>query len=177
MTINQVLGINSHTREEPFITQEALAKWLKAIVVILTLFISVLCFAILPNLSFSAIRDHRLASHSLPIVFAFFWATAVPVYWAMVQCWGMFCDIGKDRSFTRLNAKRLSTIGSLAMVDGILYIVAIIGMPLLGLLTSLRLLAFSAIALVAMAIAVVSFALAHLVEKATRLQEDNNLTV
>lgn len=157
--------------------QFELAKWLKTLIIISALIGLVLCFVIVPIIG----KDAVLMNPDLEYIFypslIFIWITGIPFYIALWKSWSIASEIGKDRSFCKENADSLKTISRLALVECVLYFSAIISLLILNLLHPGLLLMALSIIFLGVAVAVAAAALSHLVEKANRLQEENDLTI
>lgn len=107
----------------------------------------------------------------------FFWVTAAVMIAFLCVVWLIARDIGRDKSFTLENAKRLSVCSLLALTDTLLYIIA--GVVLMG-LNLLHISVFMLgvlICAVGAAVTVCCAALSHLTRKAADMQSENDLTV
>ena len=103
--------------------------------------------------------------------------TALPVIAALVIAWMIACNIGRDRSFCRQNAKLLAVIAVLAAADGAYFFIANVVMLLLN-YSHPGMLIFSMLAcFAALAVCVAAAALSHLVYKAAKLQTESDLTI
>ena len=106
-----------------------------------------------------------------------FLLTAVPCYIALFFGWNIARDIGLDRSFSEINARRMKWISNLAFGDVILFFFGNVmllflnmnhpGVFLLSLLPDV----------LGVAISVCAAALSHLIFKSAQLQEDTELTI
>lgn len=107
----------------------------------------------------------------------FFWVTAAIMIAFLGVVWLIARDIGRDKSFTIENAKRLRVCSLLALTDTLLYIVAgVVTMSLNLLHISLFMLGVL-ICAVGAAVTVCCAALSHLTRKAADMQSENDLTV
>ena len=91
--------------------------------------------------------------------------------------WLICGEFAKDNSFCKENVQRLKDISKLALLECILYLVAMIILLVLNLLHPSVLLMTLFIIFVGISIAVVAATLSHLVEKARELKEENDLTI
>ena len=107
----------------------------------------------------------------------FIWITAVPFYFALYKGWLICQEISNDNSFCQENAQRLKEISKLASSECILYSAATIILFIMNLLHPSILLMTLFIIFVGISIAVVSAAISHLVEKASELKKENDLTI
>lgn len=101
--------------------------------------------------------------------------SAVPVVVALTLFWRICTEIGRDNSFCRKNAGRLTGIGCCALIDtgycavGTVTVEMLAGTPIwllgLGLCTA------------GLAVAIAAFLLSHLVIKAADMKAENDLTI
>lgn len=104
----------------------------------------------------------------------FYDVTLVPMYASLVLFWRIFADIGRDRSFTEKNARRLRCISGLALLDTLLYIAGAAVVLFRG---PNVLVLFVAVILVGVAMTVITAALSHLTRKAAEMKSENDLTI
>lgn len=107
----------------------------------------------------------------------FFWVTAAVVLAFLGVVWLIARDIGRDRSFTLENAKRLRICSLLALTDTLLYIIAGIVLMTLNLLHFMLFFLGVMLCAVGAAVTVCCAALSHLTRKAADMQDENDLTV
>ena len=161
-----------------FMKQEILAKWLKIIIVGVSICILIVYAYATPvfggNLVYNAYPE--FSSWYKPWLL-FIIGTAIPIAIALVYCWRIASEIGKDNSFSYVNAKMLKKIAVLAIADAgyffvgnVVLLFASMNHP--GILMLSLMLSFAGIA-----IAVAFLALSHLVTKAAEIREENELTI
>ncbi len=107
----------------------------------------------------------------------FLWMTAVPCYAALFFGWSIAVEIGRDNSFSNKNAKSLRAIAVLAAVDAVFFFLGNILFLLLDMSHPGVLLLSCFIVFGGVAIAVVAACLSHLVYKAAKMREENDLTI
>ena len=101
-------------------TQKTFSNLLKAVIIL-----AFLCVAVVYALYVPAVADEcrtsypELASLYLPALI-FIELTAAPVLAAFVLSWFIARDIGRDQSFTRVNARRMKAISFLALADDLI---------------------------------------------------------
>lgn len=101
--------------------------------------------------------------------------SAIPIVIALVLFWQICTEVGRDNSFCRKNAGRLTGIGFCALTDtgycavGTVTLEVLVGSPVwvLGL----------GVCTVGLAVALAAFLLSHLVLKAADLKAENDLTI
>lgn len=103
--------------------------------------------------------------------------TAVPIAICCVLAYRIADDIGKDKSFTEVNAKRLSVISTLAAVDGAYFWVGNLVMCFLNWSHPGVFLFCHFFVFLAAALSVAFAALAHLTHKAAGMEEEQELTI
>lgn len=157
--------------------RKELTKWLKIVIAFAALIGVFLCFIVAPFLGREAVFMYPELSYMFWPSLIFIWATAVPFYAALYKGWLICEEISNDNSFCRENGQRLKEISKLALFECILYLVAMVVLLILNLLHPSILLMALFVIFVGVSIAVVAAALSHLVEKASELEEENDLTI
>lgn len=157
--------------------QKELAKWLKLVIAFAALIGVFLCLVIVPTLG----HDFALMYPELDYMYwpclIYIWITAVPFYFALYKAFLICREISADSSFCTENAQRLKEISKLALSECILYLAAMIILFVLNLLHPSILLIMLFIIFAGISIAIISAALSHLVEKASELKKENDLTI
>lgn len=157
--------------------QKELSRWLRVVVIIGWCACALLAWPIAPKLAQDAASDiPELAYLAWPCL-AILWLGLIVVAIALWFGWRIFTEIGRDNSFCRENARRLSIISRLALMDTVLCILSIVLLLLLHALHPGILLLMLLIAVVGAGITVAAAALSHLTLKAAIMQEENDLTV
>ena len=107
----------------------------------------------------------------------FFWCALAVVVAALVCAYQIFADIGRDRSFTAKNARRLRLISHLALGDTVAWLVGTVALAMLAPMHPMFLFGMLAVLVVGAAFTVAASALSHLTLKAAALQDENDLTI
>lgn len=107
----------------------------------------------------------------------FLWITAIPCYLVLICGYRIAVEIGRDNSFSIINARLLKYISGLAAFDSVFLfagsgIFYALGMSHGGLMLFCVLVVFGGIA-----VTVAAAALSHLVYKAAALKEETELTI
>ncbi len=158
-------------------TRERMALWLKIAVLLAVAILFGGMFVLLPLIG------SEMAQMYPEIAFLFWptliwcWALGAVIVAALCFFWGICDRIQKDNSFCEANAKALGRIAQLALVDvvlgfGLLIFLSCTAHPHPSLFLLFFLLLFCGLA-----VEVASALLAHLVQKAARIQQENDLTV
>ena len=157
--------------------QSKLSVWLKWILIGIGLCGAVVYGYILPVWGQELVRQYpEFAGRYWPWLI-FLWLTAIPCYLVLGNGWGIAGDIGADRSFSMKNARRLKQISQLAAGDAAFFFVGNVGMLLLDLSHPGVLLLSLVVVFAGVSVSVAAAALSHLVYKAAKLQEENELTI
>lgn len=157
--------------------QKALSSWLKGAIGCLALLGLFIFGFVIPAYGISLAGANPDHAHCFwPWMFLII-LVAIPCYAALVVGWKISADIGRDRSFSVENAKRMKLISNLAFGDVMLFfcgnvLLLVFGMShpgvfLLSLLPDLF----------GVALAVCAAALSHLIYKSASLQEEADLTI
>lgn len=107
----------------------------------------------------------------------FFWITAIPCYLVLLCCWKIASEIGRDNSFSAVNARLLKYIAELSAFDSVLLFVGNLVFYFLGMNHRGLMLLSVIVVFVGMAVTVAASALSYLVYKAALLKEENELTI
>lgn len=107
----------------------------------------------------------------------FIWITAIPCYLVLICGYRIAVEIGRDNSFSAINAKLLKYISGLAAFDSVFLFVGsgvfyVLDMSHGGLMLLCIMVVFAGVA-----VTVAAAALSHLVYKAAALREETELTI
>lgn len=103
--------------------------------------------------------------------------TCLPLIVIATLAWKLFNELARDNSFCRENAQRLRTIGFVAGVEALLFIIAAAAIAIFGSISLDAFADFTVIIIACGALTIVAFTLSHLFAKASALQDENDLTV
>jgi hypothetical protein len=157
--------------------QVRLSKWLKAVVIGTGVCGTVIYFLVFPMIGKDIVSDYpEFQSWYWPWQI-FLWLTAVPCYIALVSGWKIAADIGRDHSFRFENAKRLKLISILAAADSIFAFAGNLVFMFLNMTHPVVIFMALLIVFGGIALSVVFAALSHMVLKAAKLREENELTI
>lgn len=157
--------------------QRTLVRWLKLLVVFAAVCGIALCVGILPMAGKRLADIYPEFSYCYLPWLIFLWILAVPCFIALVLAWKIFGNIEKDCSFCMENADALQKISYLAAADaGFLFLGNVLFL-LLNMNHPAVLLGACMIVVVGIGISVAAAVLSHLVGKAAKLQEENDLTI
>lgn len=154
-----------------------MGKWLKSIVIITGIMGLIFLFIIVPWLGKDMAANNPKLSYMYLPCYIFIFVTAIPFYIALFCGWKIFNEISKDNSFCIENAKSLKLISKLSVSECILYIIASMALIILNQLHLEIFVLIVFIIFIGLAIAVLSGALSYLVEKASHIKEENDLTI
>ncbi len=107
----------------------------------------------------------------------FLWLTAIPCYITLVFGWSIATEIGRDNSFCIKNAVSLRNIALLAAGDAVFFFAGNVLYLFLNMNHPAVFLFSCFIVFFGTAIAVAAACLSHLVYKAAKLREENDLTI
>ena len=105
------------------------------------------------------------------------WLTAIPCYLALYFGWKITTEISRDRSFSMVNSRYLKYISILALADSGYFFLANLALLFLNMNHPAVFLGSLLAEFAGAAVAVASAALSHLVQKAAKIQEENELTI
>ena len=157
--------------------QKGLAIWLKIILVGVGICGLVVYFVVFPSYGELLVNDYPEFSNRFWPWLIFLWISGIPCYAVLLFGWKIATNIGRDQSFSNVNAKYLKWIAWLAAGDGIFFFVG----NIIFLFTNMShpgVALFSLLVVFAgVAVAVASAVLSHLVQKAAVLQEQSDFTI
>lgn len=160
--------------------QKSLSNWLKIIFAGVAVCMAVVYCYLLPvwgrecfNTSFFYTEDSAWFTPWLIVTLI----TAVPCCIAIVLGWRIAIEIGRDNSFSETNSKLLMNISFLAALDAGYYFVANIVLLIIGMNHPAVFFLVIMVCFAGVAISGVSAALSHLVYKAAKINEENELTI
>ena len=107
----------------------------------------------------------------------FLWLTAVPCYITLGFGWSIAVEIGRDNSFSAKNAVSLRNISVAAAADSVFFFLGNIIFLLLNMSHPAVFLFSCFLIFGGVAISVAAACLSHLVHKAAKLREENDLTI
>lgn len=158
-------------------SQKGLANSLKAIIIGLAVCGLLIYFYFLPVWGMALVGDFPEYARAYWPWLIILWISAIPCYLVLICGWRVATEIGKDNSFSDINAQMLKKIALLAAIDSVY--IFIVG----GVMFALRmssgiveiLVLFVVFAGIVMTVA--AAALSHLVYKAAAMKEENDLTI
>lgn len=157
--------------------QSSLSKWLKSIAIGIGTIGLIIYFCIIPLWGKELVRaNHELARCYFPWLI-FIWITGIPCFLVLIEFWKICCEIGRDNSFSKQNINSLKRISQLLIIDSIILFVGNVilffaHMNHLGVALIMLFIMFAGIA-----VAIGSASLSHLVLKAYKMKEENDLTI
>ncbi len=158
-------------------TQKKLSNWLKFIIVLLGLCGLIIYLFVFPVIGDSIIYSYPEFSYWFWPWLFFIWSTAIPCYVVLGFVWSIAVNIEKDNSFSEINAKNLSRIASLTVIDSIWFFAGNIILLLMN-MNHPSVLLFSVLTIAfAITLAIAAALLSHLVKKAAELQLQSDLTI
>jgi hypothetical protein len=149
--------------------QKELSVMLRVIVILVAACVAFLAVVLISGMV--AMQEPGMA-----VMITFLCVTLIPVAAALVTAWNIFADIGRDRSFTALNAARLRRISRLALLDTVLYILCGAVRIITGQL-HVEVYTIAFIVVLGFGVTVASAALSHLTQKAADMKAENDLTI
>ena len=157
--------------------QKGLSRWLKFITLCFGLFGIVIYVFVVPYFGNDLAQSYPEFSYAFYPWVIFLWLTAIPCYMVLVFMWRISAKIGRDCSFCRDNATDLKRIAVITIADTIFFFVTNVVFLFIGISHPSIVLASTVFTFLGIAFAVISGALSHLVLKAAKLQEENELTI
>lgn len=157
--------------------QASLSKWLKWIICGIAVCGAAIYFYFVPTFGNEVAEANPEYSYCFAPWLAVIWVTAIPCYLVLYFGWKIVTEIGRDNSFSMENSKYLKYISILALVDTGYFFLANMVLMLLNMNHPGIFLASLLVEFAGVAVAVVTAALSHLVQKAAEIQKENELTI
>lgn len=159
-------------------SQKEMSRYLKLITAGIGVLFLLFVLWFLPSALWQVLPE-RMGKNFFYGICAFLWVTAVPCLVCLGKFWGICVRIGQDKSFSRENAQALKKMSHWMMADTILYAGFLLAFFALGWYrwTGMMIFAVVLILFLCIALTVVCAVLSHLVLNASRLQEDQDLTI
>ena len=107
----------------------------------------------------------------------FLWITAIPCYVTLFFGWSIAAEIGRDNSFSVKNAVSLRSIALLTAGDAVFFFAGNVLYLFLNMNHPAVFLLSCFVVFFGVAIAVAAACLSHLVYKAAKIREENDLTI
>ena len=157
--------------------QESLAKWLKGIIIGVFICVLILCLYVLPFWGKEVIEGNLELNQGFLPWMIFLWLAALPCFGVLILGWKVAGEIGKDHSFSGKNARYLKQVSGLSLADSAFFFAGnllylILGFNRLGIFFLSCIIVF-----VGIAVSVAAALISHLIYKAARMQEENELTI
>ena len=157
--------------------QRKMVKWLKFLVIFVAICGLIMCAVVIPVVGRELSgMSPELGRYFKPWVI-FVWVLAIPCFAALIHAWMIFNNIEKDKAFSMENAKHMEKISYLAGADTIALISGNIVLLILNINHPSVFLVFLMIGIIGIGISVAAAVLSHLIQKATNLQDENDLTI
>lgn len=157
--------------------QLTLATYLKGIIVFTALIITVFMAAVIPSMIISMGDEFPEFKYLVNPCIITIGIGIFPIYAALIAFWNICTQIAKDNSFCKKNSSLLVLIGKCSVIDTVYYFGFTIFLYIVKAFNPGVLLISTFTIVVGLAIAIATFLLSHLVEKASTLQEENNMTI
>lgn len=157
--------------------QKTLAKWLKFVIIGVGVCGLFIFFYLFPYYGQSLAEEYPEFSGAYWPWLIFLWLAAVPCYAALFFGWKIAGNIGNDKSFSTENSKLLLKITWLGATDSFFFFFGNICLLFLNMSHPGILLMAMVVVFAGVAITVAAACLSHLVRKAAKLQEENDLTI
>lgn len=158
-------------------TQKNLSRWLKAVIIVGVLVGVGVYGWFVPMAAQEYRASYPEFAWAYPPFLAFILGTGLPCFASLFFAWKIAAEIGRDNSFSRINAKHMKVIAILALCDVIYFRVGLIVFALLGASSAPILITTVFIDIAGLAISVCSAALSHLILKAAVMREENDMTI
>ena len=154
-----------------------LSRWLKLLLILSGIVVVFLAFILVPNVAKEMAATRLRYSHLQTPFNIFVWISTVPFIASLFMGWSICTEVGSDNSFSVKNAKSLTYISRFSLIEVIYYFIGIVLLLIFDLLHPPIIIAMAVVIFISFAMAVITAALSHLVNKAAAIKDENDLTV
>ncbi len=158
-------------------TQMSLSRWLKVVMGGIAVCGAVVYFYLIPVFGKDLVNMYPEFSNCYMPWLIVIWLTAIPCYLILYFGWKIAVEIGRDHSFSMENAKYLKDISILALSDSGYFFLANLVLLLLNMNHPAIFLGSLLVEFAGVAVTVAAATLSHLVQKAAKIQQENELTI
>lgn len=158
-------------------TQKSLSNWLKITIGGIAACGIIIYACLIPWFGKDLVQANPEFSYCYAPWLCIIWLTAIPCYLALYFGWKITTEISRERSFSMVNSRYLKYISILALADSGYFFLANLALLFLNMNHPAVFLGSLLAEFAGAAVAVASAALSHLVQKAARIQEENELTI
>lgn len=159
--------------------QQEMSKYLKVITIGVAILFLIFIVWFLPSV-FSQVIVEGKGVPSFWGACGIIWVSAIPVFLCIWKFWSICVRIGRDESFSKANAIALKQMSFLFLIDGAWYALVFFAAGIwkwyvpYGMMLLFGIFLISALCI---SLTVACASLSHLVYKASKLQEDHELTI
>ena len=153
--------------------QRKLASWLKGIIIAVSLCGLVVYSYVVPFWGEDIVSNMPEFSYCFWPWLIFIWITAIPCYLALFWGWRIATEIGKDNSFSEINAIYLKKIMIAAITDSVVFFAGNITFLFLNMNHPGIVFLSLFVCFAGVVVAVTSAVLSHLVKKAANMKDEN----
>ena len=163
--------------------QKTLVSWLKAIIILFSILLAALLFAILPTAGLRAAANMPEATFLFWPCLIFVWIFGTPIFLMLMEAWKVCGRISSGQPFCADNARSFVTLCQYALIACGILVVGNVALLLVSIVTGLAVYPigvpiFSVLLIfVGLAVAVAAATLSHLIYKASDINEENLLTI
>lgn len=158
-------------------SQKGLASLLKSIIIGIALCGLLVYFYFLPVWGKALVTDFSKYENAYIPWLIVLWISAIPCYLVLICGWRVSTEIGRDNSFSWINAKMLKGIAYLAAIDSVYMLVAGAILFALDMSSGIVEVLVLFVVFAGLVVTVAAAALSHLIYKAATMQEENDLTI
>ena len=158
-------------------SQDVLAKWLKAIIIGVGIFGILVYGFMIPECGKMFVTMYPEFSYCYYPWLIFIWMTGIPCYAVLVFAWKIAVNIHKDNSFSVENARLMKRIAGMAFFDVIFFFMGNVLFLFLNMNHPGIVLGSLLIVFIGVVVAIAAGVLSHLIAKAANLQEQTDLTI
>ena len=158
-------------------SQKNCANMLKGIVLLAAAAAAAVYFILAPHIAVDVVRNYPEYGYAFWPRLGYVLLSCIPVFWAFADAWAIFTRIGLDHSFCAENARGMRHIAILAAAESAYLLAGNLALSFFVVNHPGVFLFFTVLAFLALIVCGVCAALSMLIQKASRLQEENDLTI
>ena len=157
--------------------QLKLSKWLKSIAIGIGIIGLIIYLIIAPLWGNDLVQGDSARTNWYWPWLTFIWITGIPCFMGLFEFWKICAEIGKDNSFSKENVNSFKRISQLFITDSIVVFIGNVVLFFLNMNYPSIAIIMLFIMFAGITIGVLSAVISHLVLKAYKIKEENELTI
>lgn len=154
-----------------------ISKWLKGIVILLGAMALFFFVFLLPQIAEEWKKNYPEVAFLYWPVITYIRIIGAGFYWMLILFWKVSCEIGKENSFSKENARSFLWISKIALAIAIILFAGMLFLGIKGWLNLWCVFVMATGILASITLSVLAAALSHLILKAYEMKQENELTI